>query len=496
MPKLTDGSRDRSLMTMATRGVAWSLSSSVAVMSISLAAQIILGWLLTDHDFGVYAYAIAFYHIFRVCTDGGVGLWLARLRQDEYDRECGHAFWLASSLSVVLAALVAIIAIPVSKLYAEPEVAKLLWVLAAALPFNAIRVVLLPGLQVHLKFQSLAVIKFVSAVVRYSMVVGLAVAGFGPLSFVIPVLVITLLEDVAYFASLRIPVWRTRFSWRNIKRILSESCWSLAGTVPEAIGSQIDYAVLGLVVSTEVVGVYFFAYQLTIQMVMLFSESLRRVILPVFARVERGSEGERRGLRLSSSFLGIVAAPAMLLLVALAEPIETLLWRGRWESAVLPMMLLAAVMPLNLMSIFAEMLVQSRGRFRLWATAVLVRGLLFGVVAYAVGLLTGGTDVGEVTFWLAAYVAAAAVFETIVLLHGIGLNAASFFARFVPPFVVAALLVVGVLALADGGPPSLWTILVRTSSFVIVMALLVKTLFEQSLNDVIATMMRMRPRST
>ena len=438
---LTSSKRD-SLLTTATRGVAWSLSASMAVMGLSLSAQIMLGWLLVDHDFGVYAIAMAFHHVFRVCTDGGVGLWLARLSQDEYDRECGQAFWLAGGLSTLVAAIVALLAVPISSLYAEPEIAALLWVLAAAMPINALRATLLPGMQVHLKFRALAQIKFISALARFSLVVALAFAGFGAMSFVIPIFVVTVLEGIAYFVSLRIAVWKTKFDGKWCRRIFGESRWSLAGTLTEALTAQVDYAVLGLVASTEVVGIYFFAYQLTIQLVQLFTESLRRVILPVFARVESGSQAELRGLQISSSFVGVIAAPALLLFATVAEPLESLLWDGRWVAAVLPMQLLALAMPAQLVSVFAEMLTQSRGQFRLWSLAILLRGIVFAVVVFAAGRAAGGENVAQITAWLAAYIAFASLVELLVLFRGIGLDGRLFARRFLPPYAVAVALAV------------------------------------------------------
>ena len=414
-------------------------------MALSLAAQIILGWLLVDRDFGVYAIAMACFHIFRVCTDGGVGLWLARLRPDEYDQRCGHAFWLAAGLSLLLAALVSVLALPIARLYGEGEIATLLWILAASLPLSALRMVLFPGLQVHLRFQSLAFIKLLSAGVRYTLLVTLALAGFGPLSFVIPIVAVTLLEDVAYYVSLRIPVWRTQFDWRESYRIYQQSRWSLAGTAAEAVSTQIDYVVLGLVASTQVVGIYFFAYQLTMQLVMLFSESLRKVILPVFARVQWGSASERRGLLLSGSFLGVGAAAGLVLLAVIAEPLEAVLWRGRWQSAVVPMQLLALVMPMYLVSLYTEMLAQSRGRFRLWSQAILSRGLFLGATALAAGLVTGGQNATDVTVWLAAAMLVGTLVESLVVLGGIELDGRLFFSRFIPPYAVAVVVAMGIM---------------------------------------------------
>lgn len=467
----------------------------MAVMTISLVAQILLGWLLIDRDFGVYAIAMAFHHVFRVCTDGGVGLWLARLSQDEYDRDCGHAFWLASGLSTIVAAIVALLAIPISRLYGEPQIALLLWVLAAAMPINALRIVLLPGLQVHLKFRTLAQVKLISALVRFSMVVGLAFAGFGALSFVIPIVAVTILESLAYFISLQIPVWQTKFRWSKCKRILSESCWSLAGTLTEALTAQVDYAVLGLVATTEVVGIYFFAYQLTIQLVLLFSESLRKVILPVFTRVEEGSEAESRGLRISASFVGIVAAPAMLLLTTVAEPLESLLWNHRWESAVGPMQLLAAVMPAHLVSIFAEMLTQSRGKFRLWAGMILVRGLLFAAVVFGAGAYNSDQDVTRITGWLAAYIGIAAIAEMIVLFRGNRLDWRSFLAGFLPPYLAAASVAAGMLWFFHSGGPPILDLSLRIVIFSAAIGILFTTAFPQSLQDVISTARRIGVRS-
>jgi O-antigen/teichoic acid export membrane protein len=409
-------------------------------MAISLLTQVALGWLLTNRDFGIYAISIAFADFLRVFRDGGVGLWLARLAPDEYDRKAGQAFWLSVICSIIASVALSLAAFPVGVIYREPQVTHLILILAASFPLGAYSTVAAPYLQVQLRFRSMSIVRLITAVIRYGLIVVLALLGFGPYSFVIPVVFAMLFEIVCYRSLTGRRLWRTQFNKSECWQLLKTSNWSLGGSVSTAVLRQIDYAVYGLVATAPIVGIYFFAYQLTMQLVLLFSESLRRVVLPVFHRVGDDPKQQQRGLSLSAAFLGLIAGPAMYLLMAVGPDVESVLWRGRWATAVPSIQILALVMPLHLTAFFVEMLAQSRGYFRLWTLTVLIRGLGIGVATLVGAWLGGINDPSRVSLAVGIYLAVTAIVEVIFILHQIQLSAAPLLNRLLPILVTAALL--------------------------------------------------------
>jgi O-antigen/teichoic acid export membrane protein len=429
------------------------MGTSVTVMAMSLAAQILLGFLLTKADFGVYAIAMAFYDFLRAVNDGGVGIWLLRATPDEFRKRASDAFWLTLLCSTATATLLAALAYPLGRVYGNLQVTLVILILALSLPLGTYRSVGLPGLHVQFQFRALSAIRVISAAVRYGLLVLLAYAGFGPLSFALPVLVVVVVESGLCLAIGGGRFWQTKPDRHQIGALFQSSRWSLLGSFAESIMRQSDYAILGLVVPTGIVGLYFFGYQLTTQLVLVFSESLRRVVLPVFGQLDRDSGRPEQGLVMCGTFLGLCATPCIYLIGVVARPLEMLLWHGRWSAAVPCIQLLALAMPFQLLSLFVEMLVQSRSRFGSWTTALFVRGSGYALAALVAGLCAQSDRVDIIAAIIAMYLVASAVVEAILLLAHLRLNAARLFGAFLPPVLCSLAVALLVQSAFDGSPP-------------------------------------------
>ncbi|MCA9262225.1 MAG: oligosaccharide flippase family protein, partial [Planctomycetales bacterium] len=434
----------KDLLSHASRGVVWTLGSSISVLALSLLTQVVLGWYLDERDFGVYAFAIAYADVVRVFRGSGLTSWLSRLTSEEFSEASGEAFWLSLGLSLLTAAVLLVVAWPIGWVYREPQVPRLLAIIAISIPLSAYAPLGLAKLQVDLKFKQISAVKFASAVVRYGLVILCSYWGWGAYSLAVPMVLVSLFQTVIFIGLTRIYPWRKAPQLRLMRQLFGLSKWSSAGALATAVLRQIDYAVYGLFAPTAIVGIYFFAYQLTMQPVLLFSESLRSVVLPVFHRVAGQEGSQRRGLELSATFLGMVAGPAMILLSVLMPDLEACLWNGRWQAAVPCIQILAVVMPWQLTAFFVEMLVQSRGHFGLWTSVIFFRGLGFGIAA-GIGAQLGGQSRPEiVALCIAVYIVVASLVEVLFLFRAIELPWSTFFARLIPPYLLAA--IAGLLA--------------------------------------------------
>jgi O-antigen/teichoic acid export membrane protein len=438
------------------------------VLAASLAAQIYLGRLLSKRDFGIYAIAISFSNMLMVFRDGGVARWLARMPRDEFDTAAPKAICLTYLSSLAVAAAVVVMAFIVGALYALPEITPVMLVLALAFPISAYAVVGLARLQVDLKFQQMATLKFTSGMIRYGLIVLLAFLGFGPMSFAWPVVVVAVFELIMFVWITRMPIQPSAFTLSSAREVFQNSKWSLSGSFSSAIMRQCDYAVLGLIVPTEIVGAYYFAFQLAMQPVNLFGESLRKVILPVFSRIEGDLARENRSLRYAGTFIGLLAAPLLLLLSVTAHPLTEILWQGKWQSAVVPLQLLCLAMPVHLLSVFAEALTQSRGRFRLWTFAILLRGIGLGCVAWLAGTFANN-NLATIALIMSSYLALSAIVELYVLLRQLKLPPRPLFQVVVLPLIsasgIATLLVV--LGEKFNGSPALTFVLLSVGFIVL-----------------------------
>ena len=68
-----------SLATRLASGVVWKVASMGGATFLSVASQLILGWLLSEGDFGIYALAISAAALVQSTKDGGVQMILERI---------------------------------------------------------------------------------------------------------------------------------------------------------------------------------------------------------------------------------------------------------------------------------------------------------------------------------------------------------------------------------------------------------------------------------
>ena len=343
------------------------------------------------------------------------------MSRDEFDASIGQA----TAVSVISCALVSgavfVASFLVGRIYVQPQVTHVMQVLSLGLLISPYSIVGLARLNVDLRFREMAWIKLASGFVRYALTIWLAALGFGAVSFAWPVVAITVLETVLYAALTRMTIHPREFRFGGVQRVFSQSKWSLFGSFAESIVRQCDYAVLGLLVPVEIVGVYYFAFQLAMQPVLLFSESLRKVVMPIFSQLSQDKKREDRSITYASLFIGIIAAPGLLLLSVTAEPLLTLLWGSKWTSAIQPLQILAMVMPLQLLSLFVETLLQSRGLFRYWTVTLLLRGIGLGLAAAMAAYGSSGSA-GGLSVVIAAYLAMSAMIEVYFVMKRMGLS--------------------------------------------------------------------------
>ena len=110
-----------------------------------------------------------------------------------------------------------------------------------------------------------------------------------------------------------------------------------------------DYLAISLLQSKELLGVYFFGYQLSLALVALVTSSLDTVMMPTFSALggepSRQTELFMRGIRL----LAVASTFACFGLALAAPALIHGLWAGKWDEAIPVVQILSLAMPVRLM---------------------------------------------------------------------------------------------------------------------------------------------------
>lgn len=346
----------------AVAGASWAMLDSLGAKALATVTQVVLAYFLAPDQFGLFAMAFAVVGFAEFASRTGIRDILIR-RQSEYDEIGGTAIWMSAALGLLSSAIIALAAPAAARFYENPAVEGVLYLAAASPLITALGIVPKTRLEMQFRYRELAYINWLAAVVRIVVSIGLALAGLGVYALVAGLLAFAAVDSLAFYALTRRP--RSMGFSGRAARTVCESMGALYITgLLSAVLARGDYFLLGKFADEVEVGIYFTAFTLGVQVVLMFGTNLGRVLQPALANF--GDDLPRQG-RAFVSALGLllmVGVPVCLLQAALAEPLVRAFLPESYAPAALPLAILSAGMTFRLVSFFGVSAIKAQGRFR------------------------------------------------------------------------------------------------------------------------------------
>jgi len=410
LPRTTSGT-EQAIGRHAIKGSVWMIGATGAAKALGFVCQLALAWFLTKRDYGIYAIAISLSVMLSALRDGGLPMVLEQKVRD-FDRYVGPVFWMMLVINGSTAALIALLARPAAGLYQLPELAGVISLFAANILLSVVPSVLSVRLAVDLRFRELGIIQVISATTRNVLLLYFAWAGFGARSFLLPLLITNISDSAMLWLVSRSSPWRMPPQFRLWPELFRAGRWVVVGTFAIGFGNNGAYFVLGKFLPSELVGVYFFAYQLVVQLGTLLADNVYQVLVPSFARMREDLVRMRAATNRALSVVVLLGAAASLSVAAIFAPLEQALWRGKWAGSTHAVYILAIAWPAAAGVSVLRALQMATGRFRQWGTLTMlgavasIGGTVLGVsldhsptgaaFGFAVGALLGAAVTGGV----------------------------------------------------------------------------------------------------
>ncbi len=369
-------------------GMSWMLLATGVTKLSTFFAQAVLGWILIQKDFGLFAIATTVAGFVMVCRDAGMRELLTQRAHESYDDLAGPAHWFALSYNLLAAAVLVGISYPLSvHVYEDPRLVQMLWIMALAIPLSTPAGILMAKLRADLRFGTVSWIAGSSALFRQIATVALALWGFGELSLAIPVALAALYDTVVCWIVTRDRFYARPAQPRRWPALFKEAKWLMFGSLGNFALDFGPYLLMGVFISSAVVGSYFFAYQITAQIGVLLSYNLQLVLFPALTRLNKEPERQRAAMLRALRALMLVGSISSLGLAAVIIPMEDLIWRGRWAPESLVVIVFGVFFPWRITYGLCAAMLMARGRFQAyaWMTAIEGVGLIvFSTVASAI----------------------------------------------------------------------------------------------------------------
>ena len=367
--------------------------------------QVVLAWLLLPEDFGLIGLAYTVTAFTTLIQQAGVREVLIH-RHRHFHRWATPAFWMSLATGVLAGLMMAGAAPFVAMAYGEQELVGLLLVLALVSPLAGASTVPQAALESKLRFGLLARIAIIENLLQTALTIGLAWAGAGVYSFVVPRPIVVTIKLVILWAAAR-PRVRVRPQVRRWPYLLGDTSATLATGVLYSLVAQGDYIILGALFSASTVGLYFFAYYISMQAVQLLASNLARVIFPALANLSDIRQQTSAFVR-ACGLISLVGTPLAILQAAVAEPVVLLLFSDQWAGVIPLIQILSIAAAFRIVLGACGSLLQAQGRFRFRLLLFTIYTPVFLMMVYA-GAVTGearGAAIG-----VSGYYAALGVFH-------------------------------------------------------------------------------------
>jgi PST family polysaccharide transporter len=319
----------------ARRSIPVSILSYAVNQGLRLAAMVVLARILVPSDFGLFALTSLAISLLSILNDLGVGPALVVAR-DLDRRTRATALTLMIAASVLLAALLVIIAPLVADLFDEDQLDELLLVVAGSLVLSGPIWFHETTLQRDLEFVKRFGTKLVQTVTYITVAITLAVLDAGVWSLVIG----HVASYVAYLAAL-VAVSRDRVGpgWDRdaARRLMGSGRGFLAQDALEYAQAQSDAVAVGGFLSANQLGLYAMGFRFGELTYIGIAEPITQVTFPAFSRMRERGEDWRASFRTVLRLVALVTFPIGAFFSGAAEPIVDTLLGDKWAGTIGPL---------------------------------------------------------------------------------------------------------------------------------------------------------------
>lgn len=432
-----------SLKKDVLHGLKWMAGAKFASQIITWAITIIVMRLLAPADYGLMAMATVFLAWCAMFIEMGLAPALVQAKEVS-TQELRQAYGIFVLVNFVMVAVLVAGAPLMATFFGDPQLTLVIRVLALQFvlaPFGLVSEVLL---QRGLNFRARSLLDLATAVITSVATLFLAWTGHGVWALVWGTLIGALWRTVAVNVVARFP-YLPLFSWDGMRSLLTFGGKVSASRFLWFFFTQADTVIIGRTLGGEILGMYSVALHLASLPVQRVSSILNQVAFPALARYQHDRAAIARQLLKAFELVSLVAFPVLWGMASTASDIVLVFLGEHWQGAILPLRVLALIMPFRTVVQFLPAVTDAVGRPGIalqngivactvmpLAFYVGTRWGIFGVamawaLAYPVVLLINlhrmlgviGLGLGEVAGrMLPAMLAAGAMYAAVMATHG------------------------------------------------------------------------------
>lgn len=331
---------DEEVVKKSISGVVWKFAEKAGTQLMQLVIQIVLARLLLPEDYGLVGLLSIFIAISDVFIMQGLTTALIQ-KKDADDVDFSSVFFANIGLSVLIYGVLFAISPSVALFYEELRLTSIMRVLSLNVIIGAFCAVHNAIMSRMLDFKKSFFRNLANTVTQGITGVLLALAGAGVWSIVFSKIAGTFVGAIVLGITVKwVP--QLHFSMERIRVLFSYSSKILGTNLLNTTFNNLHSLVIGKVFNKTDLGYYQRGQQIPQAAMMALDGSLNEVLYSALSRVQDDRIKLKSMLRRSMKISMFIVMPAMLGLLAVAEPLTLLLLTERWLPSV-PFMQLSCI---------------------------------------------------------------------------------------------------------------------------------------------------------
>jgi O-antigen/teichoic acid export membrane protein len=371
-------------------GLFWSGGSRLVAQVLNWAITVVVIRLLSPSDYGLMAMATVFVSFLTLLAGAGLAEALVQAREVN-DRTLRGALAAVILMDLSLFALQYLAAPSIARFFEEPRLIAIVRVLALQFVVSIFSVIPSSLLARALDFRPLSLAQLASSVFGSISTLVLALLGQGVWALAIGTLVSQLVSTLAVNLAAPFLKWPD-FSMPGLGSLIRFGGQMMAARILWLLYSQADVLIAGKLLGKDLLGYYSVSMHLASMPVQRVSAIINQVAFPAFASIQDDAKSVSSYVFRAFGILSFVGFPVFLGISSIAPELVDVVLGTRWTQAIIPLQLLALIMPLRLIGNFLPSAVDGVGRPDIslknlaWACAIMPPAFLVGAHSGLAGM--------------------------------------------------------------------------------------------------------------
>ncbi|WP_442589254.1 lipopolysaccharide biosynthesis protein [Pedobacter sp. AW31-3R] len=376
---------------LAITGIFWNGVQLIINQSFTFIIRLVLAKLLFPEQFGVIGMAMIFTGFVQVLNDLGIAAALVQ-RKDEDLREAHYhtAFWTGVIWSVGLFLIMSFLLGPfAASFYKEPMLKSIIPVLSIGILFSPINLVHKALLTKVMNFKKMAFIDNTSNIISGCIALILAYMGAGVWALVFNSVATIIISIPLYFWASR---WYPKFIWDRdaFNDVFGFGAYTTGTNVINYLINNVDYLLIGKLLSAGALGAYTFAFVLTDTFRSRLMAVINNVMYPIYGKNQSDPQALKKYYLKVISYNSIIVYPIMIFMLAVGQPFIIRFFGEKWIESVVALKILAVSVMVHMLINSNTALIRGMGRpglefkLQIIKSVIFIPTLYYGIVYWGI----------------------------------------------------------------------------------------------------------------